>query len=835
MPKPQSAGASKKSSRSKPKTPVSAAKRPSVKKPAAKKPAAALKKAAPRKAAKKTTTPKAPAKKAAALKKTVQTTAPKPPVKTAAGTTTPKPPVKTTAGTTPPKPPVKTAAKTTAPKPPVKKAAGTTAPKPPVKTAVTADSLAAAELAGKLGASFNSGVFAKAGGVKAERNSAPGGGEPVYSAESLQTLNKAIAAGIRRDYKSAAELLEPLTIQYECPPDAYLYLGRAFHKLKQNSRALAAFNDFIRLRPRSPEGYLFAGRTYLALGIPQRAAAVIRKTLEYKPGNAMALALLGTAYLRSRHSQLAVDSLQQAVEAAPENQRIYRAYLNALLIRGIRVCRMEDFQLGIQMLRFVLKNGLDIPLVRLELGRACRETGELDEALEHYSAALRFNPGDLRIRWYRASILMVQGMNREALEEISFIKSQDGNLPDLPWNSELVDMFIIRSCLEGSEWRQAADSCGDWLKTRGPNPMIHALYAEACRNLRNYTAAANHLERALELSPDEPDLWYERLMVAWESADRKTIRRCLGKLQKLGGDETLIRRFTVLLEARTEDDDKKIITVLQNAVRSLGPEAELMYALGERYLKVGLLKEALPWFRKTILLNPRHERARLAVIATAEALYKEEGDEAVEILNDAYGEYLRHWPDNHKVRREWALYLIRNSDFSAAARELEALLPWEPVNPTLRRILAYAYRKTGRYQEAAVFLKGLLKENPRDMEVLLEYASCLDRAGAPHYARAVLEKAAELLRNPPEVLTTLGMLYFREGKTEEALTILREAAAKDSRDPRPYRAMVFIARKLGDKAGAVKYGQEAELREERNRKEPKKNRKDRLPNRLKSL
>jgi tetratricopeptide (TPR) repeat protein len=846
MPKSQSADISKKPSKSKGKALVSTAKAPAAKKLAG----TVLKKATARKAAEKTTALKPPAKRAAASKKTAKTTGPKPPSKkTAVSKKTAKP---------------KAVKKTTALKPPVKRTTATKSAVPKAvpnedrpdenggffesgidsllsrtlaEKAIAVNSLAAAEIADKLGASFDNNVFAKAGDGDSEtgQNGASDGAEPEYADEALQTLNKAIAAGIGRDYKSAVEILAPLTIQYECPPEAYLFLGRALHMLKQYSWALAAFNDFIRLMPHSPEGYLFAGRTYLALGMPQRAAAAIKKTLEYKPGDAMALALLGTAYLRSRHSQLAVDSFQQAVEAAPENQRIYRAYLNALLIRGIRVCRMEDFQLGIQMLSFVLENGLDIPLVRLELGRACRETGKLDEALEHYSAALRFNPRDLRIRWYRASILMVQGMNREALEEISIIKSQDGRLPDLPWNSELVDMFIIRSCLEGHEWRRAADSCGAWLKTRGPNPMIHALYAEACRNLRNYTAAANHLERALELSPDEQDLWHERLMVAWESADWKTLRYCLRKLQELGGDETLIRRFTVLLEARTEEDDKKTITILQNAIRSLGPEAELMYGLGERYLKVGLLKEALPWFRKIIFLNPQHERAYLAIIAAAEALYKEEGNEAIGLLNEAYGEYLRHWPDNHNLRREWALYLIRNNDFSAASRELEALLPWEPVNPTLRRILAYAYRKIGRYQEAAVFLKGLLKEKPRDMAVLLEYASCLDRAGAPHYAKTVLEKAAELLKNPPEVLTTLGMLYFREGKTEEAFVMLREAAAKDSRDPRPYKAMAFITRKLSDKAGAAKYEQEAKLREEKNRKENLKNRKDQLLNRSKSI
>ncbi|MDR0760803.1 MAG: tetratricopeptide repeat protein [Treponema sp.] len=654
-----------------------------------------------------------------------------------------------------------------------------------------------------------------------------------------EKLKEALRAGTGRDYAKAARILENLIAAWDAPPEAYLYLGRSYHALGDYSGALAAFGEFIRLRPNSPPGYFFAGRAYLALGMNQQAIPFLEDSLKHDPGNIFALALLGTACLKARRSRAAVNILRQAVEAgvfreklSPAGQRrVYRAYLNALFIRGIKLCRAGDYDLGIQTLNFVLENGREevknIPLIHLELGRACRETGRLAEAAAHYTEALHCTPGDTHIRWYRASILMALGRDGEALEDLEIIRSagggEAGNIPEnLPWNGELVDRFMIRSFLDKGEWRQAADAARTWLKTRRPDPAIHAMYAEAQRNLGNYESALNHLNRAAELAGGEVRIWYAMLMTSREAGDWKTLRKALRKVKELSGDGDIIRRFTVLLEVKTslpagdttEAQDRQAVELLQKAIRILGPEEDIMFLLGERCLKLGLLEAAVTWFTKTAEINPGHERAFLGIIAAWEGLLRDGETGADGKLLAAYHSYLEHWDDNRGIRRELAMLLVHREDFRQAAGELEILLPWETENPTLRRLLAYCYRKTGRYREAAFYLKGLLKEKPDDTELLLEYTGCLTRAGAAGYAVLVLEKALALFNNLPfEVILSLGDLLYKEKKIERAFDIFREAAAKSGKDPRPYRRMAGMARELGDTEGARRYDREAERRE----------------------
>jgi tetratricopeptide (TPR) repeat protein len=669
------------------------------------------------------------------------------------------------------------------------------------------------------------------------------GGPRPKAGDGTKKFAQAIEAGQKRDYRRAVLLLEEVLSGFDAPAEACLYLGRSFHALKDYSRALASFNDYVKLRPQSAQGFFFAGRTYLAINMPHRAVQALRKAHSLRNRDTSIMALLGLAYLKSRHSQMAVEILQRAVETAaadalPQNQqtRLYRGYINALLIRGIRLCRNEDYETGSQMLRFVLENGGESPLLRLELGRACRETGLLEEALEHYGEALKEAPNDPGIRWYRASILMSLGENAGALEEIGRIRAMGSGLPDLPWNSELVDLFMIRSFMDAGQWRQAADSCRLWIKHRGPDPVIHASYAESLRNLKEYPSALNHLERAVELDPGSLQLWYERILVAWEGENWKALRKALRVAKTLGADRDLTRRFSLLLEAKTGENDGAVIGLLQGAIHSLGPEPELMSALGERYLKAGFVGEALNWFRKTILLQDRHEKARLGEIAALEALAGEsrgagprekadgggllaaaerrEGLGTAEKyrreLRAAYDNYVRRWPDNYVIRREWALYLLNTFEYGKAAEELESLLVREPSNPSLRRVLAYGYRKTGRFREAAVFLKALLKEDPGNIPLLLEYSGCLRRAGGARYAAAVLEKALRLFNRAPELYMALALLEAGEKKTEKAFDLLREAAALNREDPRPWHWMAVLARKEGNGGAVKKY--EAEER-----------------------
>ncbi|MFQ3546939.1 MAG: tetratricopeptide repeat protein [Termitinemataceae bacterium] len=626
-------------------------------------------------------------------------------------------------------------------------------------------------------------------------------------------IQEALSLGRQGDYAKAVHILEEYIAKSEkIETEALLLLGRAYHALGLVPRALVLFRDFIQQNPDNAQGYFFAGRSYMSLGMYPQALSLLRKAQSLRPADPQILAMLGITCLKARRSREAVELLQQAVEKLPTNQKVYRSYLNALLVRGIKLCRLGEIDLGSQMLHFVLDNGLQVPLPHLELGRVYREAGNLDQALYHYTQACTLAPEDTQIRWYRAAILMAMGQQQAALEEIRRIRNLGGEAPELSWNAELVERFMIRSFLADGAWQRAALACGNWLRRRGHDPMIHAMYAEALRNLGDLIAATNHINKALELANNQVELRYAQLMLAWESEDWQTLQKTLTALQRLGGDPAIIQRFQALLNDHLLQDDKQVISQLQQAIHATGPSPELMFALAQRYFRIGLPDLAEGWYCKTRLVQKHHERAYLGEIAALEQLVQNNDEAAKQRLISVYQLYLQYWPDNRAIRREFALFLVKQQFFPEAELELEALLAWDSTNRTLRRLLAYVYRKNKKYRDAALLLRGLLKEDPHNEELLLEFVGCMERSNLGKYAFIILEKAYGHFKTSANIAIVFGDALYKGKQIEKALDVYREAVNRSPNDFRPYERMAMIYRKQGVIEMALRYEQEANIR-----------------------
>jgi tetratricopeptide (TPR) repeat protein len=622
-----------------------------------------------------------------------------------------------------------------------------------------------------------------------------------------------------------------LIAETDAPPEAWLLLGRAFHALGEYGRALAAFREYLRLEPASGQGRFFAGRTCLSMGLPRRAIPFFRQALEQSPQSVRCLAFLGLACLRARASAPALEALRQAVEAAAaqnfpadEQQKIYRSYLNSLIVRGLNLCRREDYDTGAQMLRFALEAGAEGVLIRLALGRACTEQGLLDEALAHYEAAIPLAPDDERLRWYRVSTLMALGRGEEALSDLARLGAA-GAGPEagagakaLPWDSELVDLFMARSFLEAGEYRRAADTCKARLKRGAQRAgLVHCLYGEALRGAGNAEAARNHLMLALKDDPDNPSFWYALILAAWDCRDWKRLRHAVGAVRALdreGSDAAAC--FEALVRAHDAPDNRGRIALLQDAIRALGPAPDLMEALADAYSGEGLHALAWGWYRKARVLEPEREGAWAGELAALRACAPGAPPARDAELRASYAAYLAAWPSDEDTRRDYALFLVKTGAYAEAIAELETLLASPRGDRAgLRRVLAYAYRKTGRYREAAVFLKGLLRETPYDEALLVELAGCLERSGSSALAIRLLAAARKQLPQSANLALSLGILHWRARHTEKAFDCLREAAALAPADPRPCEWQARIARQLGETAQARRYAEKAAARKAR--------------------
>ena len=618
------------------------------------------------------------------------------------------------------------------------------------------------------------------------------------NAEGSDLFRQALEAGSRRDYESAADILTRIVSETDEFPEALLYLGRSLHSLGDFGKAIGAFRLYLRDTSAKPEGWFFLGRTYLAVSRPLESARCLRKALELGADGAETWALLGLAALRLRKSKAAVEALERAVTMAPGNPRVFRGYLNALFIHAVRTLNRGDPDMARQMLSFVIANGLDGVPQRLWRSRAYRELRRIPEALADCRAALSENPKDPGLLTLEALLLLADGSPEDAAAASTRLRSLWPDMDGVAWTEDSLERYRAVALLRDGDHAGALRAAVGILRRGGPDAGMRALAAEACRELGRFDRAVEHLTRALELDPGNPDLLFERAVCRWRLSEFQEALADFGRARRAGADADAVEYWSVLCRCRLGQGGPSVLESLQKMLRLRPADPPLMFALGEALYKDGRPDLARSWFDRTFQSDPLHEMAALYRISSRESLGDREG------AFEAYADYLERWPDNSEIRREYVGALMAARRFADAAAGIEAGIPYERAGNRDHAALAACYRNIGRYREAGTLYRSLLRASPKNEDFLLGLALCLDKSGSGATAVELLEKGAPYVGTSGP-WSALGILHARKGRVERALEAFRKAADIDPRDPKPLRNLARIYEKTGLADLAKKY------------------------------
>lgn len=622
-------------------------------------------------------------------------------------------------------------------------------------------------------------------------------------AHADQLLEKAIQAGGKRDYAAAIGILVELLSEYDKNPDPYLYLGRAYHAIDERGKAIQAFRAYLERGGNPGPGYFFLGRSYLSIGFARQAAFCLSKSLEVAPDSAQALGLLGYANLKLRRCGKAVECLQRAIALSPQDQRLYRGYLNALLVSGIRKLNAGEAEMAEQMFRFVVENGLDAIHVRLYHAQALCSLGRWADALVEYDAVATQEPYDPAVRLKRAIVLAAAGQGKLAAQEWEALKQEIPGLPGAAPIPANLHAYTALTELQRGEYRKAANAAVAGLRQNPKQPMLHALAGEAYRNLGAHEKAANHLRRALEQDRDNPDLRSALVMVLWSQGEYQEARRELNALARSGGDTSIVEYYGLLYQAKSAEPDIALVPKLLKAIEKHGPDPELMESLADMTFKLGRPELAMPWYEQLLGLDPGREEDRLAYIACREELGPPEE------LERAYLDYLGLFPDNVEIRREYADKLMGIGRWDEAAEQYQAILPYQSYNPGLMRVIAFCQRKGGSYREAAIIYRDLALKQPDRADDAKNLVFCLVKMGRKEQAAQLMEAAAKRFPKDPECPLYLGWIYARLGRIEKASTAYRRAIEMAPKAYQGHEGLAAIYEKQGLREMASRYRSEA--------------------------
>jgi tetratricopeptide (TPR) repeat protein len=617
-------------------------------------------------------------------------------------------------------------------------------------------------------------------------------------------FKQAFEAGKKKNYEKAIAIFKYIVNNFDNVPKALLFLGRSYHATGRFAQAIQAFDFFLKVNPDSAPGYFFLGRTYLTMGIFDRAIINFKATIERNSSFAPAYTLLGLSLLKAKKPELAVTYFEEALTHAPQDKRIYNGYLNALLVKAIKYFQKEIYDESAQMFDFILKNKGDFLLPHLYLGRIYRILGRNDEAFKHYDIASRMVPEDPLLKLQKAVTLLRLGEMARAANEVK-------NMADLVklgaaviQNPDALLKYITLTLFNKNQYRQAIYYGKEILKSNYADIDVHAIVAESYLKLGDYNKSKNHYLRCIEGGKNKPEFYYGLFYVLWERKEYDDILQKINRLRKINPEDKIADYFEVLCKAHTDEEPKIVIKGLQNQIHNLGPDPILMQTLGEAYLAYDMPDLAENWLLRTLKIVPDNRESLVSMIRVYALLEKPKKEKQY------FEEYLRKYPSDNPMRKEYTKLLIRLKNFSTAITELDHIIPLEKRNTYLKRILSHCYMKVKKYEEAIPILKELLRSDPESMDLVKSLIFCLENMGTRPTAIKFIEKARDVFKDKVSLNLMLGVLYFKEGLNEKAVNLFRDLIEKEPKNWKAYQNLGIVYKKMGNDLFGDKFLKRAE-------------------------
>ncbi len=281
--------------------------------------------------------------------------------------------------------------------------------------------------------------------------------------------------------------------------------------------------------------------------------------------------------------------------------------------------------------------------------------------------------------------------------------------------------------LAAREDKRARERFEQYLAERPTDTRARLLAARACRRMRAYREAREHLKRCQADGGDAESITIEETLISVQLGNEQPVASLRERAKR--DDDLALVVLEVLIQH--DLDTYQLGTALDGFTRYLERRPTDLHALlgrgfvWERFLNFA---DALQDYRRAVAAHPENDRARLKLADTL---------------------LIAGTPDEALTHYRW-------------------LADREPERPPVRLGLARCYRQLGQSDEAAKLLDGLRAEFPEHAETNWELGELELERGKPAVAEPLLRKAAALRPSDRRVQYAMYRCLLRLNRSEEA-------------------------------------------------------------------
>ena len=598
--------------------------------------------------------------------------------------------------------------------------------------------------------------------------------------ENVEALRLLSGAQVReRDVEAAVASLEKAAAVDPEDAGTHLSLARVYLAVGKNDRAREAYDRVIRLDPQAHEAYVELARVLVAEGEAEPAEALLEEMVRRSDAPHLDLAVLAGFYESRGKWDLAEKAHLRAVDEAPEAETTPRVRLGGFY------ARQGSYEEAVAAMEGALRIREEDVNLRLGLAEVHLRFDRPDRAEPLVDAVLAEDAGHVAANDLRGRIHMARKEPEKALERLEHVLRNRPDDARANYHKGVALAALGRRDEAAVHLKRAVGSNPRYAKAR-------LLLAEIHLGRREVEPAREQLEAVLRLAPD---LTHARLLQVsllaqekdWEGAEKA----CLD----------LIERHPEHAPARVQ--------------------------LGRVYMVTGRPDEAAGAFRKALELDPARTEALSWLVAGH--LARGEYEQALELtgahrvrVGDAPA--LQGFLDYLEARVSLA-----RGDLGRCERLLGSAVERNPDMVGVYPLLAMLYARQGRTEEARAQFAALLERDPGSASAHMALGALAEREGRGELAEEHYRKALEIREDfapaannlawrlltsggnidealkfaqiakesgprSPEVMDTLGWVYYHKGLHKSALSELEDALHRAPENPviRYHAGMAYL-------------------------------------------
>jgi tetratricopeptide (TPR) repeat protein len=508
------------------------------------------------------------------------------------------------------------------------------------------------------------------------------------------------------------------------------------------------------------------------------------------PGKAEAYyRFLRFSYLLDHDRQReALAELQQAVAADPESSELLVDLSTLYLRQGDRDAALAAVQRAVKL----DPGSVDGHLLLASLYGSLNQT---KDAVAEYKEVLKLDPDHQKALLNLASLYATDSQYEQAYELLQgYVLRHPDNL--------LVTYYLGRMALELKRYPDAERLYLSALSLRPNFEMALFDLGYVYEVTDRYPEAETTYRKILALDPDNEQA---RSRLGDLYLRQENYRGALEEFQKVldGKEEGVEMRLKVALIHLELGEQDQAIEILENLAAARPKDGEIRYYLGSAYLE----KQDFDRAQAELDLVPGDSSYALRAAIQRAAILEKKGDMegAVKLIRQAIERHPRE-PEGYLSLGGFYQTAKRFPEAAAALREGLAVAP---DNPRLHFRLGTVLDKMGKREECIREMEKVIALDPKDAVALNYLGYTLAEMGVRlDQAEDQVKRALKLKPDDPYITDSLGWVYYKMGRYEDALKFLVKAREHLPDDP-------VVAEHVGDAYRALGRWREAEVSYER--------------------